>query len=235
MANPRRSALQTTTTNPTLLPSFSDASPPPPSSVSRSLSSFAHFLKKPTAFPFLLFVFVLLTWLSLRFHHPTSLASDPGGSVSGSNSDADANLVRFSAAVLPSLIAKDKRGWLVDPIAAAREAGLNGGALDCSSLHVGQINPGALRGNHRHHTCNETFLIWGAETKFRLENLNIKDKGYAEVIIGADEVAIVTSPSGTAHALVNIDQVRFTSFLGCQDTKISPNSSNTDFKVWKDL
>lgn len=48
-----------------------------------------------------------------------------------------------------------------------------GGALDCSSLHVGQINPGALRGNHRHHTCNETFLIWGAETKFRVRLCNI--------------------------------------------------------------
>lgn len=47
-----------------------------------------------------------------------------------------------------------------------------GGALDCSSLHVGQINPGALRGNHRHHTCNETFLIWGAETKFRVSLCN---------------------------------------------------------------
>lgn len=47
-----------------------------------------------------------------------------------------------------------------------------GGALDCSSLHVGQINPGALRGNHRHHTCNETFLISGAETKFRVRLCN---------------------------------------------------------------
>jgi hypothetical protein len=104
----------------------SDQSPPPPASLSRSLSSLAHFLKKPAAFPFLLSVFVLLTWLSLRFHHPNSLSSDHGGSVAGVDFDAYANPVRFSAAEFPYLIAKDKRGWLMDPVAASRHAGLNG-------------------------------------------------------------------------------------------------------------
>ncbi|KAJ3669179.1 hypothetical protein LUZ60_011129 [Juncus effusus] len=232
MANPRRTSLQIQISPPnpsSLLPVFSDQAPPP-RHLSSSLSSF---LKKPAAFPFLLSVFILLTWISLRFSHPGSFLS--GRSVAAGDLDADANLVRFSAAEFPSLIAKDKRGWLLDPIAAAREAGLYGGAVDCSLVHAGQIRPGSLRGNHRHHTCNETFLIWGAETKFRLENPNVKDKGYAEVIIGADEVAIVASRSGTAHALVNIDRVRFTSFLACQNVKISPNSSNTDYRVWKDM
>ncbi|KAL2335868.1 hypothetical protein Fmac_010314 [Flemingia macrophylla] len=27
-------------------------------------------------------------------------------------------------------------------------------------------SPGKLRGNHKHHDCNETFLIWGAATRF---------------------------------------------------------------------
>lgn len=40
--------------------------------------------------------------------------------------------------------------------------------MSCVSLHVGEIQPGALRGNHRHYTLNETFVIWGAETKFRV-------------------------------------------------------------------
>lgn len=119
-------------------------------------------------------------------------------------------------------------------MAAARDAGLPGGALVCLSLHVGQIHPGGLRGNHRHHTCNETFVIWGAKTKFRLENADVKDKGYGEATIAADEVAIVASAISTAHALINMD-VRPTFFLGCQDTPINPNSSNTDYKVWKDL
>jgi len=109
-----------------------------------------------------------------------------------------------------------------------------GGAFACLSLHVGQIQPGGLRGNHRHHTCNETFVIWGAKTKFRLENADVKDKGYGEAIIAADEVGIVASTRSTAHALINMD-VQPTFFIGCQDTTIYPNSSNTDYKVWKDL
>ena len=43
-----------------------------------------------------------------------------------------------------------------------------GGAAMCVSIHVGEIKPGELRGNHRHHTCNETFVIWGAKTRFRV-------------------------------------------------------------------
>ena len=45
---------------------------------------------------------------------------------------------------------------------------LPGGAVSCASVHVGEIRPGGVRGNHRHHGCNETFIIWGAETAFRV-------------------------------------------------------------------
>lgn len=148
--------------------------------------------------------------------------------------DSKANLVRFSSA-FPSQITKDKRGWLIDPVNVARGVGISGGAVSCSSVHLGEILPGSLRGNHRHHTCNETLVIWGAKTKFRLENDHVVDKGYAEVVIGENEVAVVGSPSGTAHALVNVDQIRTTYFLGCQDSEIDYNSSTTDFNVWKDL
>jgi len=67
-----------------------------------------------------------------------------------------------------------------------------------------------------------------------VENDAVK-KGYAEVIIGADEVAVAVSPLGTAHALVNVDPVRSTYFMGCQDSVINYNGSTTDFNVWKDL
>lgn len=43
-----------------------------------------------------------------------------------------------------------------------------GGAAVCASVHLGEIRSGGLRGNHRHHTCNETFVIWGAKTVFRV-------------------------------------------------------------------
>ncbi|OEL35685.1 hypothetical protein BAE44_0003294 [Dichanthelium oligosanthes] len=216
MANPRRAIALHIQTQPLSLPTTTSL--PPHSSLGLSV---LHFLKRPASFPFLLSLFVLLTWLSLRFHRPT-----PPPSLGGRPAvvhDPQANLVRFAAELHPTPIARDGRGWLLDPVAAARDAGL-----------PGQIQPGGLRGNHRHHTCNETFVIWGAKTKFRLENADIKDKGYGEAIIAADEVGIIASTRSTAHALINMD-VQPTFFIGCQDTPINPNSTNTDYKVWKDL
>ncbi|XP_008811947.2 uncharacterized protein LOC103722963 [Phoenix dactylifera] len=237
MANPRRTSLQLHQQNPTL--PFSDLPPSPSPPCSSVLSAVAVFLKRPQAFPILLSVFVLLTWLSLRLQSPGAAAvrlrspTSPS-QAQGQGADIDANLVRFSAVEFPSQIAKDWRGWLLNPVVAAREAGIHGGALDCALVHVGQIRPGGMRGNHRHNSCNETFIIWGAETVFRLENAHVKDKGYAEVSIGVDEVAVAASPSGTAHALINVDRVQSTFILGCQDCLIN-NTSTTDYNVWKDL
>ncbi|KAL4392940.1 hypothetical protein AHAS_Ahas02G0002200 [Arachis hypogaea] len=95
-----------------------------------------------------------------------------------------ANLVRFSSSV-PSFVAKDTRGWLLDPISLARASGILGGALTCASVHIGEIRPGRLRGNHRHHDCNETFVLWGALIKFRLTEQKLTRKeasGYYVVV-----------------------------------------------------
>ncbi|CAA7060523.1 unnamed protein product [Microthlaspi erraticum] len=205
------------------------------------LSPLINLLKKPQAFPLLLSFFLLLTWISLRVQHSShfvSSSSNPKTTVKSNpdleihDDDDKVNLVRFDSSSL-SPVRKDDRGWLLDPIILARNSQLNGGAASCLSIHVGEIRPGGLRGNHRHHTCNETFVIWGARTKFRLENPKV-EKGYAEVVIGEDEVAVAVSPSGTAHALVNVDPVRSTFFIGCQDSTMH-NSSTSDYKVWKDL
>ena len=81
-----------------------------------------------------------------------------------------------------------------------------------------------------------TLLVKSQHTNvfLQLEN-NLVDKGYAEVIVGADEVAVAASPSGKAHALVNLDALRSTFFLGCQDNIINYNDSTSDFNVWKDI
>ncbi|KAH1229502.1 hypothetical protein GmHk_10G029227 [Glycine max] len=81
-----------------------------------------------------------------------------------SHSDIRANLIRFDA----SKVAKDKHGWIFDPIALALAFGISSGAVTCGSLHMGEIRVGNKRANQRHHICNETFLIWGATTKFRM-------------------------------------------------------------------
>ncbi|XP_077247654.1 uncharacterized protein LOC143887465 [Tasmannia lanceolata] len=219
-------------------PSRRNSNPSSENQQSQSFSSLIFFLKRPQAFPLLLFIFILLTWVTLRFQHSTQFFSQFQQSQQGQQwskeSDANANLVRFSSE-LPSQIFRDKRGWLLNPVIVAHEAGISGGVQLCISVHVGEIRPGGVRGNHRHHTCNETFIIWGAKTKFRLESSLMVEKGYTEVVIGAEEIAVASSPSGTAHALVNVDNTQKTFFLGCQDSIISPNRSNTDFKVWKDL
>ncbi|KAI3446598.1 hypothetical protein Pfo_003263 [Paulownia fortunei] len=236
MANPRRtsySSNQLPISDP--IPQFQSQTP---QTAATLLTSLKVFLKKPHAFPFLLSIFLLLTWVSLRFQHRYANPSFHQSSYSvneksgGYVKDSNANAVKFST--FSSLVMKDKRGWLIDPVSLALDAGIPGGAVSCASIHVGEIRPGSMRGNHRHHTCNETFVIWGAKTVFRLENSALK-KGYSEITVGADEVAVAASSSGTAHALVNMDAVRSTFFLGCQDSVINYNSSTTDFNVWNDL
>lgn len=68
-----------------------------------------------------------------------------------------------------------------------------------------------------------------------MENSQVVGKGFAEAMISAEEVAVAASPSGTAHALVNMDPTQSTFFVGCQDSVVNYSSSSTDFNVWKDL
>ncbi|XP_017617191.1 uncharacterized protein LOC108461770 isoform X1 [Gossypium arboreum] len=233
MANPRRNSYST---NQSVDGSFQSQT-----QSSSSLSSLKHLLKKPHALPFLLLLLLLLTWVSLRLQYSSRFRHQQLGQDGHGDDDSKANLVRFKSG-LPSAIAKDKRGWLLDPVSLALQFGVRGqmltilgGAVSCSQVHIGEIRRGGIRGNHRHYSCNETFVIWGAKTKFRLENNQMDGRGYAEVTIGEDEVVVAASPSGTAHALVNVDTFRNTYFVGCQDGMVKSNSSNTDFNVWKNL
>lgn len=111
--------------------------------LSSSYPSFIHFLKKPHAFPFLLFVFLMLTWLSLRFQHSSTHSSSSSSSSRAAQnqreetqiSDSQANLHRFGYG-FPSRIAKDKRGWLLDPISIASDSGVSGTLFLSSSFWV---------------------------------------------------------------------------------------------------
>nr|DAD43142.1 TPA_asm: hypothetical protein HUJ06_001372 [Nelumbo nucifera] len=213
MANPRRSSYSNNPSSERSSYSNNPSSENPLQTHFLSLSSLIYFLKRPHAFPFLLSVFILLTWVFLRLQHLQYFSFHQQDQYQENQKwrredDGKANLVRFSSG-FPSPISRDRRGWLLNPVTAANEAGISGGAITCASVHVGEIRPGGVRGNHRHHSCNETFIIWGAKTKFRLENNDIVGKGYAEVTISAKELAIAASPSGTAHALVNVDPNQF--------------------------
>lgn len=222
MVNPRRSSHGNNT----------QSSENPFQTQSFSISSLVNLLKKPQSFPFILSIFIFITWVSLRFQHSSSNFSSLSHDlqIGSKEDDLKANLVRF----IPSQFSKDKRGWLLNPVTVALDSGISGGAVTCASVHVGEIRPGGMRGNHRHYTCNETFIIWGAQVKFRLENSEV-DKGYYEVIIGDNEVAVAASPSGTGHALVNVDPIRTAFLLGCQDGIANYNSSSTSYNIWNDI
>ncbi|KAE9619851.1 hypothetical protein Lalb_Chr02g0157641 [Lupinus albus] len=174
MVTPRRSAyintqsFDTNTTTYQIRPSY--------------VVSMLHFFKRPHSLPLVLSIFILLTWISLRLHHASKFSSSMIQTHLDwtINDDMKANLVRFKAQIpsdsglkvyrhrTNSKIVKDKRGWSLDPISLASESGISGGALTCASIHAGEIRPGKLRGNHRHHDCNETLVIWGATTIYRL-------------------------------------------------------------------
>ncbi|KAL1126363.1 hypothetical protein V6Z11_A13G106700 [Gossypium hirsutum] len=165
MANPRRNSYST---NQSVDGSFQSQT-----QSSSSLSSLKHLLKKPHALPFLLLLLLLLTWVSLRLQYSSRFRHQQLGQDGHGDDDSKANLVRFKSG-LPSAIVKDKRGWLLDPVSLALQFGVRGqmltilgGAVSCSQVHIGEIRRGGIRGNHRHYSCNETFVIWGAKTKFR--------------------------------------------------------------------
>ncbi|TYG37033.1 hypothetical protein ES288_D13G109700v1 [Gossypium darwinii] len=224
MANPRRNSYST---NQSVDGSFQSQT-----QSSSSLSSLKHLLKKPHALPFLLLLLLLLTWVSLRLQYSSRFRHQQLGQDGHGDDDSKANLVRFKSG-LPSAIVKDKRGWLLDPVSLALQFGVRGGAVSCSQVHIGEIRRGDIRGNHRHYSCNETFVIWGAKTKFRLENNQMDGRGYAEVTIGEDEVVVAASPSGTAHALVNVDALRNTYFVGTnhrQRRRKFTMSNSNDYK-----
>ncbi|KAL4203425.1 hypothetical protein AMTRI_Chr01g127830 [Amborella trichopoda] len=250
MANARRitpiplsSSSETHNTNTTFSSLLS--SPPNPT----SSSSFSLIRRKTHLFPLVLLFLFFIFWVLIRTPPIWfSLSNQPQEQhrpilveLSKRKSGVSDNFIAYSSATHSNFFFNDRRGWLLNPVTAARESGLSGGALDCRSVHVGEIRPGGVRGNHRHHNCSETFIIWGAKTLFRpiygnlqVEKNHVIGKDYEEFIVAADEVAVATSPRGTAHALVNMDHKLITYFLGCQDSLLT-NGSSTDFQVWKDL
>jgi len=68
--------------------------------------------------PFVLAFFLFLAWISLSLQRASYSYVPPHSS----HTDIRANLVRFGV----SEVAKDKRGWIFDPIALALASGISG-------------------------------------------------------------------------------------------------------------
>lgn len=102
-------------------------------------SPLINLLKKPQAFPLLLSFFLFLTWITLRLQHSSHLSSSSSHTKSAAKShhhpdsevldgDDKVNLIRFDTASI-SPVRKDDRGWLLDPVALARDSQLHGSSL----------------------------------------------------------------------------------------------------------
>lgn len=89
------------------------------------LSTLKHWLKKPQAFPFLLVLLLLLTWVSLRLQYSSPSHPQHWTQDGDDDDDIKANLFRFKSG-LPSPFVKDKRGWLLDPVSLALQNGVKG-------------------------------------------------------------------------------------------------------------
>lgn len=132
MANPRRPSYSAAA-GPAISLESAQASPAALAQRSAfSSSSLVHFLKKPHAFPILLFAFLLLTWISLRLQSSSSsaasrFASSRDSERSREEDDGKANLVRFALGSF-----SDKRGWLLDPTSVALDSGIRGLYLSLS-------------------------------------------------------------------------------------------------------
>ena len=124
-----------TTTTPRRILYVNATAPPPPADTTAGfhqgrpslVASLAHFLQRPQSLPFVLSLFLFLTWISLRMHRSSSSRFPPPLPEWTADADMMANLARFSsAAAVPSRVAKDSRGWLLDPVSLARASGISG-------------------------------------------------------------------------------------------------------------
>lgn len=145
--NPRRSSH---TTSISIDPNTFFQTQTQPSNVVASLKLF---LKKPHAFPFLLFIFLLLTWVSLRLQHSATSSSSVQTSsfddhdlkwgdnkrTSSFEQDHKANLIRFPSSDTLSQITKDKRGWLMDPVSVALKSGIPGSLFMCVFVYFSDV------------------------------------------------------------------------------------------------
>eukprot|EP00271_Cylindrocystis_brebissonii_P004438 TRINITY_DN16093_c0_g1_i1.p1 TRINITY_DN16093_c0_g1~~TRINITY_DN16093_c0_g1_i1.p1 ORF type:complete len:226 (+),score=12.33 TRINITY_DN16093_c0_g1_i1:184-861(+) len=210
--------------------------------------TFSHKIQSPSCVTILCILTVTIAYFSLSNARP--LSSVEPSATSGSSTgisvgdaedvdwkklDDDVRLVRLKVSTDKVLDPRqDKRGWMLDPIKAATDAGLTGGSRDCTQVHIGEIRAGNMRGNHRHRYCNETIILWGAKQRIRNEDPNLKN-GYAETVLDRGDVAVLAGPQGHAHAITNLDETETVYLVACQDALFDSNNPLTDYKVWPDL
>jgi len=161
----------------------------------------------------------------------------PGGKAEDDNDDHDndndnqdisslqKNAEENGIPLAESLIEVDNRGWITSPLEVFS------GGISCVDMHLGVIDGGKLRGNHRHHAKSELLVTWGAKTYWRVEDPNEK-QGYREIVVGVNEALAVLIPRGVAHVIKNLDKNHKLNLMGCSDAKFDSRDPKTDYDIW---
>ncbi len=91
-------------------------------------------------------------------------------------------------------VRSDERGWVIDPLVECPEG------LELGSVHLGSLEPGAVRGNHVHPDGTEYILIWGGRAEVAWEEADRVVRAEVE----GEELTVFEIPAGVAHAVTNI-------------------------------
>lgn len=86
----------------------------------------------------------------------------------------------------------DDRGWALRPIEAVGLA-----PADARALHVVSVEPGAVRGNHRHPHTTEWMLVFGGAAEVASRG----DDGRVERTVVDGGPTTLVFPPGVAHAV----------------------------------
>ena len=119
----------------------------------------------------------------------------------------------------------DDRGWVANPLIIA------GIAEELRHLHVVSLNPGTVRGNHRHQTYREWLFVFGGEYDFYWNTGNeIMKKS-----VGETENYTIEIPPGINHAIKNVSQkvIYLTAYQDADMKRISLDTFPADFPELK--
>jgi len=82
-------------------------------------------------------------------------------------------------------------------------------------VSVNIIKPGAVKGNHWHHTKNEKFLVVEGNGVVRLRQIN--DERIIEYRVGKDKLEVVDVPVGYVHNITNVGDGDLVIIIWCSE------------------
>ncbi|MCX7714755.1 MAG: NAD-dependent epimerase/dehydratase family protein [Clostridia bacterium] len=99
-------------------------------------------------------------------------------------------------------------------------------AEDFGQVSVNIINPGAIKGNHWHHTKSEKFLVVRGKGVIRLRN--ILESEIVEYFVEGDKLEVVDIPPGYVHNIENLGNTDMVTIMWASEP-FNPQRADTYF------